>query len=289
MARAIQYLLGPGAGWRDGAMALVDVAIVAYLCYRVLVLIRGTRAVQVLTGLFVLGLAYLGSQALGLVTVNWLLGHFLTYSIFFGIIVLFQADIRRALAQLGRGGALARLFRADHAAQLSAVDAVARAAAELSRRRIGALVVLERAADLLEVAESGVPLDARVSPEMLRALFHPGGPVHDGAVLVRDGRVVAARCFLPLSQAHEAGDLGTRHRAALGLAEEVDAAVVVVSEERGEISLAADGALERGLDEPALRARLQEIFAVRPRRRGAPVRIADAADAPPAKEPHAAV
>lgn len=262
----IPYLLGPGSTWRDVGLAVVDVGVVGYLVYRVLLLIRGTRAVQVLVGLFVLGIGYLGSQWANLVTLNWLLGHFLSYSFIFGVIVLFQADIRRGLAQLGRGRFLSDLAGDERKAQLGVVDAIVRAAGELSRRRNGALVVVERAGDLDDVVESGVKLDAACTTELLLALFHPGGALHDGAVVVQRGRVAAASCLLPLTATPTGRDLGTRHRAALGLAEEIDAAVVVVSEERGEISLAVDGALHRGLDEAGLRLLLVTLMAPEPRR-----------------------
>lgn len=257
---ALDYLLGPGTRLRDLGLAVVDAGVVSYLFYRVLLLIRGTKALNVLVGLSVLGVAYLGSQLAGLVTLNWLLGHFLTYTFIFGVIVLFQSDIRRGLAHLGRRGLLAWLQPVDRAAQVGAVEAVVRAAADFSRRRVGALLVLERLADLYDVMDTGVRLDAALSPELLGSIFHSGGPLHDGAVVVQRGRIVAARCLLPLTQHDAAPELGTRHRAALGLAEEVDAVVVVVSEERGEISLAVDGALHRRLDEDGLREKLLELL-----------------------------
>ncbi len=269
LQRLLTYLLGPDATWRDAALAAVDVAVVAYLVYRVLRIIRGTRAVAILFGLFLVGLAYLAAEWMGLVTLSWLLGHFLSYSFIFGVIVLFQADLRRALAELGRGSRLlATLTRDDRATQLGTVDSVVRAAVELARRRVGALVVLERTADVSDVADSGLRLDAAVTPELLVSIFLPHSPIHDGAVIVQGSRLAAAGCLLPLTARPQAQELGTRHRAALGLAEEVDAAVVVVSEERGEISVALDGELHRALDERALRALLHGLF-VKPRRPGA--------------------
>jgi diadenylate cyclase len=257
----VQYLLGPGSAWKDVARAVVDVAVVGYLIYRILLLIRGTRATNVLVGLFVLGLGYLGSQWANLVTLNWLLGHFLSYSFIFGVIVLFQADIRRGLAHLGRGSFLGGLAPDERLDQAGLVDAVARASAELSSRRRGALIALERLGDLGEVIETGVKIDGVPSAELLLAIFHPNGALHDGAAVLQRGRLAAASCLLPLTGTPTARDLGTRHRAALGLAEEVDAAVVVVSEERGEISVAVDGALHRGLDEGALRSLLTRLLA----------------------------
>jgi diadenylate cyclase len=289
MQRWIDYLLGPESGWHDGLLAALDVAIVGYLCFRVLLLIRGTRAVQVLVGLFLLGLGYLGAQWLGLMTLEWLLGRFLTYSLFFGLIVLFQADIRRALAQLGRGRLLSRVLGGERATQVGVIDALARAAGLLSRRKVGALIAIERAGDLVDVTDTGVKLDAALSSELLLALFHPGGPLHDGAAVVRGGRVIAARCLLPLAQAALARDLGTRHRAALGLAEEIDAVVVVTSEERGEISLAVDGALRRGLSEQELRTALRDALAGASGRR-VPRQPTSAAPGPQStREPRAAL
>jgi diadenylate cyclase len=268
VAHALRYLLGPDATLRDALLAVVDVAVVGFLVFRVLRLIRGTRAVAILVGLAVLGVVYLGAEWAGLFTLSWLLGRFLSASFIFGVIVLFQADLRRALAELGRGSRLlAALTHGDRAAQVGMVDAVVKSALELARRRAGALVVLERSADLGDVAGSGVRLDAALTPELLLAVFNPGSPLHDGAVVVQRGRAAAACCLLPLSTEPAAQELGTRHRAALGLAEEVDAAVVVVSEERGEISVALDGELHRHLDETGLRALLHGLL-VPPRRPG---------------------
>ncbi len=272
MSRALpdllRYLLGPGATWRDLGGALLDVGVVGWICYRILLLIRGTRAVQVLIGLFLLGLVYLGAQWANLVTLTWLLGHFLTYSFIFGVIVIFQSDIRRGLARLGRGTLLTPLFTDERRAQAEAVEVVARAAVDLARRRRGALMVMERVADLAEVAETGVRLDAELSHELLLSIFHPGAALHDGAVVLQRGRVEAASCLLPLTASSQSRELGTRHRAAVGLAEEVDAVVVVVSEERGEISLAVDGELHRALDESELRHRLASLLVPPGRHRG---------------------
>lgn len=264
----LTYLLGPGATLRDALLAVLDVAVVAFLVFRVLRVIRGTRAIAVLLGLVVLGAVYLVAEWAGLFTLSWLLGY-LSASFIFGLIVLFQADLRRALAELGRGSrVLASLTRDDRALQVGLVDAVVKAAVELARSRLGALVVLERSADLGDIADSGLRLDAAITPELLLAIFGAGSPIHDGAVVVQRSRVAAAGCLLPLSIEAAAQELGTRHRAALGLAEEVDAAVVIVSEERGEISVALDGALHRRLDETALRALLHGLL-VPPRRPGA--------------------
>lgn len=266
MPQPIPYLLGPDTSLGDLLLALLDVTLVALLVYRVLRVIRGTRAVAILFGLFMVGLAYLGAQWAGLETLTWLLGHFLSYSFIFGVIVLFQADIRRALAELGRSSRLLRvLARDDRTAAVGTVDSVVKAAVELARQRHGALVVLERSADLADVVDSGLRLDAAITPELILSVFQPQSPIHDGAVVIQGARLAAAGCLLPLSAAAAPQELGTRHRAALGLAEEVDAVVVVVSEERGEISVALEGALRRGLDEKALRALLHSLFVTRGR------------------------
>ncbi len=268
MSHVLTYLIGPGATPRDALLAVLDVAVVAFLVFRVLRIIRGTRAIAVLLGLVVLGAVYLVAEWAGLFTLSWLLGY-LSASFIFGLIVLFQADLRRALAELGRGSRLlASLTRDDRALQVSMVDAVVKAVVELARKRVGALVVLERSADLGDLADSGLRLDAAITPELLLAIFGAGSPIHDGAVVVQGSRVAAAGCLLPLSVEAASQQLGTRHRAALGLAEEVDAAVVIVSEERGEISVALDGVLHRRLDETALRALLHGLL-VPPRRPGA--------------------
>lgn len=259
MGGAIQYLLGPGVRWGDLVLAALDVAVVSALVFKVLRLIRGTRALQMLIGIFLLGMGYLGSGWAGLETLHWLLGHLLSYGLLFGFIVLFQADIRRVLAQLGRSSLLEPFTRMRRAAQAEAVEAVVAGSVALAQKRQGALIVLERAGDLGEVAEGGLRLDARISSELLQSLFHPGTPTHDGAAIIRGEKVIAVRCVLPLASVSAAADLGTRHRAAIGLAEEVDAAVVVVSEERGEISLAVAGTLRRGLDEEKLRRFLLQL------------------------------
>ncbi|MHB8419363.1 MAG: diadenylate cyclase CdaA [Myxococcales bacterium] len=252
--------------WRIAAAA-ADVLLVAYVIYRVLLLIKGTRAVSVLAGVFLLLAAHLASRRLGLATFDWLIGHFLTYGLAFGLIVVFQDELRRGLAGLGRNSFLARF---DREVDMGMVEEVVAAAEAMASRRTGALLVLQRTADLADQAESGVAVDARVSSDLLLSIFHPGSALHDGAAILGKGRVIAARCLLPLARhPHVDRELGTRHQAALGLSEEVDAAVVVVSEERGEVALAFGGRLHRPLDPASLRRFLRRLFApaARPRRR----------------------
>ena len=245
----------------------VDALIVYLLIYRALLLIKGTRAVPMLIGLSTLvGLYFVSQDAfLGLATFNWLLEKFIG-SLFLIVVVVFQADIRRALVAFG-GAQFFSNFRSASEAQL--LDEVVKCAGLLAGQRVGALGVLERDAKLDQYMDDSVKLDARVSKELVYALFVPErqNPLHDGAVVIRDGRVYAGGVFLPMSaRAQVDRQLGTRHRAALGLSEETDAVVVVVSEERGEVSLAVDGRLERSLTSQALRDRLVELLMRKPPR-----------------------
>jgi diadenylate cyclase len=237
------------------AWDVVDILIVSLLIYEALKLIRGTRAMQMAVGsLFVLVLLYI-SQAFPLRTMGWLIQNLLAYA-GFAAIVLFQADIRRALSHLGRLPFFRHLGRSERAADT--VEEVVTAATMLSKAKVGALIVFEREIGLRNYVESGIPLDAEVSYDLLITVFQPSTPLHDGAVILSEERIAAAACFLPISVGTQLDkDLGTRHRAAIGLTEECDALAVVVSEERGEISLARQGAIERRLTPADLRHRLQ--------------------------------
>jgi len=240
----------PAPRWQDA----VDILIVAYVIYRIALLIRGTRTMQMVVGLAIVAAAYLGSQVLGLFTLNWLLNNFLG-SLMVILVVIFQADIRRALTGVGTPSFFAgRQNFAGIAQELSA------AAAWLSARRIGALIVLEREVGLQDVVDTGRRIDGRVSPELLETIFMRGSPLHDGATIIKNGQVVAAACLLPLSTNPNVSlTLGTRHRAAIGLTEDNDAVVIVVSEEDGTISLARNGELERGLKPPQILDTLREL------------------------------
>jgi len=233
-----QYLgLVPRLRWQD----VLDILIVAYVIYRIALLIRGTRTMQMVVGLLVVAGAFVGSQLLGLFTLNWLLNNFLG-SLFLILVVIFQSDIRRALTRVGTPTFLGRATVASVAQEL------VNAAAWLAARRIGALIVLEQEVGLNDYVETGRILDARLSPELLETIFMRGSPLHDGAVIVKGESVLAGACLLPLSTNPNVNlALGTRHRAAIGITEESDAAVIVVSEQDGPISLARHGKLERGL------------------------------------------
>ncbi len=252
--------MGEGA-LKDILSTVLDVAIVYYLIYRVLLIIKGTRAVPMLMGLVVIVGVYVMSQPawLNLQTFNWLLEQFIG-SLFLIVVVLFQADLRRALAAVGRTQWLTS-FRSGAGAQF--IDEMVKATSALAQQSIGALIVVERTADLSPFMEDSSRLDAKVSKELVYSIFVPErqNPLHDGAVVIREGRIEAAGVFLPMSvnpQIDRA--LGTRHRAALGLSEETDALCVVVSEERGTVSLAFEGALELDLTPSEFRSRLTQLL-----------------------------
>lgn len=236
---------------------VVDILLVACGIYWLLMLIRGTRAIQIILGLLLLITASLASQLFQLSTLNYILENFLGSAVLI-IIVLFQHDIRRALARVGGG-----FFPSVTARQESQIlEEVVQAAKALSQKRVGALIVLERDNNLDEAVETGMFLDAVVSKEMLVSLFLPYSPLHDGAVIIQKGRMSHAGCILPLTLRTDLPEgLGTRHRAALGITEETDAVVIVVSEETSMISVVMGGDITRGLDAPELRVVLQDILA----------------------------
>ena len=246
-----------GFRWRDA----LDVAVVLLIVYRLLVAFRGTRAVQMLVGLGMLLGASLVARRLELSMVGWLLDTLWAFWLVV-LVVLFQPELRRALARFGQGQFLQAIVGSSRAERAELVDEIIRAAMTLAVRRIGALIVIERTGGLRQYAELGVPLDAVASADLLESLFLSNSPLHDGAVLVEGTRIAAAGCFLPLSRTPDiARPLGSRHRAALGISEETDAVAVVVSEESGRTSLAVDGRIESPIDEGALRRRLYELVA----------------------------
>lgn len=239
---------------------LVDISIVYYVFYRLIILIRDTRAVQLIKGLVVLLGATLLSERLGLWTLNWILTRTIQAG-FIAVPILFWPELRRALEQLGRAKFFGKRFHlsTDPEDSSSVASAVAQAAGMLSKTRTGALIIIERETGLTEYTETGIPMDAVISIPLITNIFVPNTPLHDGAVVIRHGRLAAAGCYLPLS-ANQTIDkaLGTRHRAAIGITEETDALAVVVSEETGTISVAEGGKLYRHLDARALQQRLEE-------------------------------
>ncbi len=239
--------------WQD----ILDILIVAVVIYRILLIIKGTKAAQMLVGLGVLFLAFLLSRYLSLHTVDWLIQSFWA-QIVLAIIILFQPEIRKALAQMGEASFLPSFTSAE---ELRSIEEIVRTSVALSNRRMGALIAIERETSLKEFTEMGTPLDAKVTHELLLSIFHPTSPIHDGAVIIKGNRVIAAGCFLPLSLSSDVSKrLGTRHRAAVGLSEETDAVVIIVSEETGNISIAIEGRLLRDMDMGSLRKFLTENF-----------------------------
>lgn len=230
-------------------MDLIDIAIVAYVAYRAILLIRGTRAVQLIKGLAVLIISTKASEWLGLYTINWLLRNTMTVGVI-ALLIVFQPELRRALEQLGRGGFLVNPFFSISEEEINKlINELAHAVQVFTKNKMGALIVLERNTGLNEVIETGVEIGGKVTAELLVNIFIPNTPLHDGAVVIRNDKIMAAGCFLPLTEnPNLSKELGTRHRAALGITEQSDAVSIIVSEETGVISVAVDGKLTRYLD-----------------------------------------
>ncbi len=241
--------------------SIIDILLLWFAIYQLLFLIRRTRAVQMVYGLLAVILLFVITDPQGLMplkTVHFVLGTILPYGVF-AIIVIFQSPIRQALASFGRMP-FSRLRQSE--GQQKIIEQIALAATAMGSRRIGALIVLERGQGLRNYIETGIELDAIVTYDLLINIFTPKTPLHDGAVIVSDNRIKGASCFLPLSvDPYISRTFGTRHRAAIGITEESDAIAVVVSEERGVVSVAIDGRLEQDLDTRRLRALLEQYWA----------------------------
>ncbi|SME92855.1 diadenylate cyclase CdaA [Desulfovibrio gilichinskyi] len=231
--------LGFQISWKE----LLDIALVAVVYFYVILLVRGTRAAAIIWGLLVILLVYYISDVFGLYTLNWLLTNFLS-SIFLIIVILFQRDIRKGLAQMGAG----RLWHKNDF-KIAVIDEICSAMDSMARRKIGALVVIQKNVPLGDIIEKGVEIDSKITKQILINIFWPDTPLHDGAVIISSNRIVAASCILPLAQVStQQSSIGTRHRAALGISEETDVVVIIVSEERGTISVAIGGKLTTSLD-----------------------------------------
>jgi diadenylate cyclase len=240
-----------------GPASVVDILIIAGIVYLVLLIMRGTTAVYLARGIVILlAMAFVLVRFFELTVLEWLVRNSFP-ALLIAIPIIFQPEIRRFLERVGRTG---RLGRAVFAGYDSMLDAVIEASDNLSQRRHGALMVLERETGLEDYADTGVRLGAAPSVELLEGLFYPNSPLHDGAVILRGDRVVAAGCTLPLSDRVERGHMGTRHRAALGISERTDAVAIVVSEERGDISVAANGRMISRLEKARVRAILRSLF-----------------------------
>ncbi|PQP86780.1 diadenylate cyclase CdaA [Paenibacillus sp. AR247] len=243
--------------WKESIKDIIDIAIVTYIIYQVILLVRGTRAVQLLKGILFLVIIWALSTWFDLYTLKWLMNQIFNFGIL-AIFIIFQPELRRALEQLGRGKLFGRSSAEDE--QLNKlISEVIKAVNYLARRKIGALIVFERETGLNEYTESGIPMQSMVSSQLLINIFIPNTPLHDGAVIIQNQQIAAAACYLPLSEnPFISKELGTRHRAAIGISEVGDAVSIVVSEETGQISLAINGQVVRDIKEESLISKLYE-------------------------------
>jgi diadenylate cyclase len=253
------------APWLRVSFTVLDILLVALIIYELLVMIRGTRAAPMLAGLAAVAAAFYLARIGELVTLNWLLGHLVPYVVF-ALIVVFQSEIRHVLSDVGRRVSFLR----GSAVEGDSYDDIVLAANLFSQHQTGALIVIEREIGLRTYIESGVAMDARLSYDLLATIFRPSAPLHDGAVIIQKDRLAAAACFLPLSMNPVLStQLGTRHRAGIGITEETDAIAVIVSEETGAISMAVGGRIERDLSVEHLR----EALSIELRRYMSPVAL----------------
>ncbi len=232
----------------------LEAIVLWYVIYMILLFVKGTRSEQLLKGLLIIALIFVGTQQLGLDAINWAIMRLFPISVI-ALLIIFQPELRKALAQLGQFG--------KHEENIEAIDEITKASLSLSKKRIGALIVIERETGLKSYVETGTVIDAEVTAYLISSIFLPQSPLHDGAIIIERGRLVAAACVLPLPQGYEKDlpkYMGMRHRAALGISEETDAVCVVVSEETGNISVANGGKLKTGLDEDNLNRLLKSMF-----------------------------
>lgn len=231
----------------------LEILILWYVIYMILLFVKGTRSEQLLKGLVIIGVIFLVTQQLGLQAINWALTRLFPISVI-ALVIVFQPELRRALAQLGQLGI--------HQENVEAIDEISSAAAILSRKRIGALMAIERESGLKSYIESGTAIDAAVTSSLIHSIFIQASPLHDGAIIIQRGRIAAAGCVLPLPQEERSfpKSFGMRHRAAIGISEETDAVCVVVSEETGTISIASAGRLTQNFDEESLAKALKAMF-----------------------------
>lgn len=244
--------------WHDWIKDIIDVGIVSFIIYKMILLVRGTRAVQLVKGIFILVAVWALSTWFNLYTLKWLLNQMFTLGIF-SVLIIFQPELRRVLEQLGRGNLFARSYSLDKDVVNEQIDGVIKAVRFMADRRIGALIVFERSTGLSELIESGIRMESRITSELLINIFTPNTPLHDGAVIIRSNQIMAAGCYLPLSEnPFISKELGTRHRAAIGVSEVTDAVSITVSEETGQISLSLGGMIVRDINEESLISKLFE-------------------------------
>ena len=243
--------------WKETIKDIIDILIVAYIIYHAILLVRGTRAIQLLKGILMLVIIWALSTWFDLYTLKWLMNQMFTFGVL-AIFIIFQPELRRALEQLGRGKLFGR-NTAEEEETSKLIGEIIKAVNYLSRRKIGALIVFERQTGLNEYTESGIQMKSLTSSELLINIFIPNTPLHDGAVIIQGNQISAAACYLPLSEnPFISKELGTRHRAAIGISEVADAISIVVSEETGQISLAMNGQVIRDINEESLISKLFE-------------------------------
>ncbi|MFC4304050.1 diadenylate cyclase CdaA [Cohnella boryungensis] len=246
-----------GLTLKNSIKDIIDVLIVSYIIYRVIIMVRGTRAVQLLKGIFLLVLTWAISTWLNLYTLKWLMNEMFTLGVL-SVLIIFQPELRRALEQLGRGKLFSRSTPEEQDVSHQ-INEVIKSVNYLARRKIGALIVFERTTGLNDYIESGIKMESKLSSELLSNVFVPNTPLHDGAVILRGSVIMAAGCYLPLSEnPFISKELGTRHRAAIGVTEVCDAISVTVSEETGQVSLAINGQIVRDIKEESLISKLFE-------------------------------
>lgn len=246
-----------------GIADIIDILIVSYVIYKVIQLVRGTRAVQLLKGILVVVIAWLLSIWFNLDTLRWMMNQMITVGVV-AIIVIFQPELRRALEQIGRGKLFVRGSLEEDSDIHLRINEVIKATNYLSRKKIGALIVFERETGLNDYIESGIAMQATISSELLINTFIPNTPLHDGAVIIKQNQIMAAGCYLPLSEnPFISKELGTRHRAAIGMSEVSDAICVIVSEETGQVSLAINGQIVRDIKDESLISKLYEDLSMR--------------------------
>lgn len=244
--------------WHDWIKDIIDVGIVSFIIYKIILLVRGTRAVQLLKGIFILVAVWALSTWFNLYTLKWLMNQMFTFGIV-SVLIIFQPELRRVLEQLGRGKLFARSYSLDRDVVNEQIDEVIKAVRFMAERKIGALIVFERSTGLSELIESGIRMESKITSELLINIFTPNTPLHDGAVIIRSNQIMAAGCYLPLSEnPFISKELGTRHRAAIGVSEVTDAVSVTVSEETGQISLSLGGMIVRDINEESLISKLFE-------------------------------
>jgi diadenylate cyclase len=249
--------------WQD----VLDIALVAIILYRMILIVQGTIAARMLAGVAILLFALFISKYMQLYTMDWLIQSFWT-QVVIAVIVIFQPEIRKTLAQIGESSFLQSFTSAE---ELKSLDEIIKASVALSSRKIGALIVIERGVSLREYVEIGSQLDAKASRDLLLSIFHPSSPIHDGAVVIRGNRILAAGCFLPIRLGSAVNKAyGTRHRAGIAISEESDAVAIIVSEETGTISLAVDGKIKAPLDMAKLREMLTELCTEKNKSKPAP-------------------